>query len=271
MKKSLFILLSLTIFACSNKRVEDNISFDDIKYFTKNSVKVGTLLKEELKIKDVILLNYPEYVSESYDVIKYISAIMDINSKINEGLIVVYPGLPKSEENRQFLDIVTEQSPLLGFKEFIDLYDFLDSNNITFTDEIPLNSKKLLILAPDSKYEEIKKTTYEKLSPESIVNIVIAGSKYTMKLHNIIKELPISKKTSSIALSDNEFNIMIMAGEVTSYTPINPIELYTIENYTTAPEFYLEENKSVFETIQIEKMNKNLPKLIKNSFKIIGE
>lgn len=267
MKRTFFILLVLLTISCTKSEKQKSNTFDDIKYFTKNSENVGTLIKKELNQKEIFTLNYPEYAANSFTLIKFLSAIMVLDSN----LTVVYLGLPKQEIDKPYIETIREKTPLLGFKEFLELYEFMNEYEINFTGEFPINPTRVLILSPSSNYEEIQKESFNKYEKDKVINIVMAGSSYTKNIDYIIKELPITKQTSATPLIENIFDIMVMLGEVSNYTPIEPIELYTQENYLDAPDSFLEANKSLIKAIQIKKMNNYLPKLINNSFEELGE
>ncbi|OQY38295.1 MAG: hypothetical protein B6229_06265 [Spirochaetaceae bacterium 4572_7] len=177
------------------------------------------------------------------------------------------------------IDVIREESPLLGFKEFIDLYNFLRENeiyNFLRENEIPLLSSteklenKLFIAIPESEYENEKKLLFNKYDKSKILKIVMAGTEYTSEIFPVIRDIPNGKKVSTIPLKNSrfkdiskEFDITILMGEISKYTYIHPIKLYTLENYLNAPTEFLESNNSIFKSFQIKKMNRVLPYLIK--------
>lgn len=266
MKKKLYILLITAIFSCSGDSGTNNVSFDDIKYFTRNSVQVGTLIKSELKTKHVLILSYPEYAVESYQLIKFIASII----KKEGSLTVIMPGHP--DKNKQILiNRIRNQAPILGFNEYIELNEYLEKLDITINGTIEINEEVILILAPEHDYEKIEKQTLDFIHKDQLIKIVLAGTKFNKKENHIIKKLPKIKKISSIPLKGNRFNIMILLGEVQDYTPVTPIKLFNMDNYLDAPESFIQENKSIFKSIHINRMNNYLPELIKKSFDELGE
>lgn len=267
MNKLLFILFIPLIVSCSKVADSESTNFKDIKYYTQQSKKSGSLINAALEEKDVFILAYPEYVSESYSLIKFISAIMAKESE----LTVLFPDFPLEAGDKPFIDTIRENSPLLGFNEFIDLYDFYKKLDVTITQNILTDSGRLLILSTADKFEAMEKVAIDTFGEEALVKIVVPGTKYTKDIDQVIKELPIIKKISSVPLIDNKFDIMMISGEIENYRPVTPIELYSIENYLKAPESFLVLNKSFVESIQIKKMNYYLGKLVSDSFNNIGD
>lgn len=263
MKRSILILSVVLLLSCTNVEEDKSLLLSDLTTFTKNSKKPGQLIKDNLKSKSIVILNYPEYASESYNFIKFIAALMNIDNITT----VVYLGLPELIEGEEFTELMGNKNPMLGFREFESIIDYFNKENINFIGQLPNDNNKVLILAPADNYEKTRELVYSTYSEENILKVVLAGSSYTVEYHELITELPASKKVSAIQITDNIFDIMVITGDVENYTPVEAIKLYTVENYENAPENFLQENRSLFESLQIKKMNNALPKLIKNSFK----
>ena len=266
MKKITILLLTILISSCGSTQLKKNATVQDIKYFTINSRKVGTIIKKDMPNKNIVMLCYPEYIKESYSLIKYIAAIM--NSYKFDGVYI--PNAPIANNNK-IIDIIREKAPLFGSTEFIDLYNFLEEKKIPLLSSRKNWENKLLIAIPESKYESEKKLIFNQYDKSKILKIVIAGSLYTSEIYPIIRDIPTGKKVSSVPLKNSrfkklakEFDITILMGEISEYRSITPIKLYTIENYLSAPKEFLESNNSILKSFQIKKMNNVLPNLIKD-------
>lgn len=263
MKKFLLVMLIPLFFSCIKEDEQSRASFDDIKYFTINSYKPGTLIKKELISKRVVLLAYPEYAAQSYNLIKFITAIMNREKDLTITLL----GHPEISENELLIDHLRREIPLLGFSEYIDLNSYLNSLEITITGTIMPTSGKLLILAPAKNYIKTKDELLKIFKDDKIVKVAVAGSDLTKNQHHIISELPELKKISSVPLVNNKFDILILMGEIENYKPVTPIELYSEENYLDAPKSFVEENRSLIKSVHVKRMNNYLPKRINKSFK----
>ncbi len=240
---------------------------EDIRYYTKNSQKAGIIINSELKNKKAIIVTYPEYVSESYGLIKFLTATMNKS----EPTTVYMSGLPIIDNEVPIIDSILKKSPMLGFNEFTDLYNFCLDMEVTLTGNLAYNTGKTLILAPESQYKTVKDEVLKIYNEQELLYVSMIGTQNTKHLFSVVEKLPFGKKVSSAYLKEDKSKVVILLGDVKNYIPITPIVLYSIENYLDAPEQFLENNKSIFQAVYINKMNGNLPKLIKNSFKIYGE
>lgn len=267
MNKLLLILLLPLCFSCIESSPNVETDTEVIKYYTKNSQKAGIILNSELKNKNAIIITYPEYVSESYSLIKFLTAIMNKG----EPTTVYMPGLPNIRPDTPILDSLLKESPLLAFNEFIDLYNFCLDIEVSLTGKLTYSSGKLLILAPEIQFNTVKETVLKLYNEYELINVIMVGTQNTEYLFDVVERLPIGKKVSSAYLKDDKSKVVILLGDVKNYTQITPIALYSVENYLEAPKQFLESNKSIFKTTYINNMNNYLPELIRNSFKIYGE
>ncbi|QEN05513.1 hypothetical protein EW093_12570 [Thiospirochaeta perfilievii] len=259
MKRIITIITLIFLLSCQREEVINRPSYDDVKYYTTNSTNPDFLIKTELESKDTVILSYPDYVSQSYSLIKYISAII----KKSGELTIYLEGLPNFNENIPVIDTILKEQPKLGFKEFIDIYTFFKDSGIKFTGNKPTEFDKLLILSPESDNPNIEGSGNE-------IEVKMVGIRETSDLFPIVQEIPAGKKISSVYSRDDKSTILIFMGIVTEYNPIEAIELYSINNYLEAPEDFLLKNKSIFKKRQLNKMNNMLTENISENFKIYG-
>lgn len=266
MKKILVLILFILLLSCTKTSVIEEVNKIELKYYTLNSVKPGTLLKENLQNKKAVLFSYPEYVKQSYDLIKFMVSIMVKNVDTT----VFFPNLPSFQNDVPFLETIKTENPHLGFIEFIDLLYFFKSKDIQVSDNL-INDDMLLILSPESKYKEVEAQTLKIFKEEEILRIEMVGTDLNKTMFKIINELPVSKKLSSVKKMDNNEVIMILMDEVNKYTMVKPIALYTIDNYLTSPTEFVNENRSVFKSLHLKNMNNYLSQVILDKHKRYGE
>jgi len=262
LKKIVFVLIIIILSCKSETSIESQKNLTQIKEHISESVKVGTLLKEDLKSKDKVQITYPEYVSESYSLLKFVAAIMSKEKELS--VYIPYKTPVSIEENN--LDFYVSNEPMLAYEEFMDFINFLLEKNIKITGNMDSVDGNLLILNPDGK----NNSPY-KIDDNILVRLVMVGSKYTSDSFNLIKYLPLNKRISSVRDYKNSVSIKIFMDLVENFTPVTPVKLYTKENYTMAPLAFQEDNSAFLQSAQINKMNKRLPQKIKKSFEIYGD
>lgn len=268
MKKIILLTFALTILSCGNGYNTKKPTLQEVRYFTRNSKKIGSIIKKDIVNKKAVVLCYPTYVKESYQLIKYLSFIL--NKYEFDG--VYLPGAPEINENTDILASIKTQSPMLGSEEFIDLYNFLKKENIKLLNTLQPTDKKILILAPEKEYNRVRTNTLRNINKKDVIFVVLAGTDITRSVFNIIKEVPGGKKVMSLPLKNSvhynistEFDLLMVMGHPSEYSPIKPIELYTMDNYLTAPESYIKDKKSFIKSVHLNRMNTTLPKLINKS------
>ncbi|MBN2617837.1 MAG: hypothetical protein JXR64_05930 [Spirochaetales bacterium] len=276
MKKTLLTISLILLTLSCNKKVQEDPGIELIKtrYIIQNSDKPGTFIKKEINTKKIILLSYPDYITESYSLIKYVTGLLVLTNTTTVSLPFV------NDLNSIYSkDLFFEKNPLLNFNEFNDLLDYYSTLKISLVKNFEFSSDILLILAPESKYKDINKELLPMDKNQNILNITMAGVGDTLKLNRIIKQLPSAKKVSSINIKDftlnevpNGINIVILMGEMNNYKKVSARgSIYSVTNYNNAPSDFKTETKSFIESIQIKKMNNYLPKLINEEYKKYGE
>lgn len=268
MKKIILLTIALATLSCGNGYNTKEPTLQEIRYFTRNSKKIGSIIKRDIVNKKAVVLCYPTYVKESYELIKYLSFIL--NKFEFDG--VYLPGAPEIDENNDILTNIKTQAPLLGSEEFIDLYNFLKKENIKLLNNLQPTDNKILILAPEKEYSRVRTDALRNINKKDIIFAVLAGTDVTRSVFNIIKEVPGGKKVMSLPLKNSihysistEFDLLMVMGHPSDYSAITPIELYTLDNYITAPESYIKDKKSFIKSVHVNRMNGTLPKLINKS------
>lgn len=267
MKKLVITILFLSLFSCI-KDSSSEFSIQDVKYFTRNGVKVGTIIKRDLKDKKVVFLTYPEYSAQSYQLIKYVSSIMN-----QYDLTGVYlQDFPDNSNNKSINDLLLENVPMLAFDEFVDLYRYFDKNNIQLINSIDNKDGIYLVLSPEDNNVRTEEYIQRNFKKSDILYLCMNGIDATAKVDKVINSLPQGKKYSTVPLTNSRFNALseiyyavILMGESKEYSDISPIKLYTKENYMKAPESFINKNKFPIISVQVKRMNNSLNKAIKKS------
>ena len=266
MKRVIYIIIVLTIISCTRDR--GIVDLVDIKYFTKKNDKVGTHIKSVIDGKKALFICYPEYVSQSYDFLKYVGFIAKEN-----GFTEVYHPLIKDDSTLSLENLLITQAPLLGFEEFISLYNYYKSIGVNFVNNLD-STNKLLILSPEEQYKKLRLKANSKFNGRDIIYSIVAGTKLTTKINPILKILPEKKKIGSVILNNSSmkninkiFYNLILLGEIEQYRAITPIKLYTEENFMLAPMWFQKENSLFFESLLLRRLNSALPKRIKKRIK----
>ncbi len=239
-----------------------------------NGVKVGSLIKEELpNIKAVILL-YPDYVTQSYTLIKFLSSMLNIQQETS----LFIEDYPRGNNKKQLVNLITKQTPRYGFNEFIDLVSYLEKEGIEITNSTEVTDKTILILAPQSRYKKVLKKFKYSFKTNEVLKVIMAGTTESKNIFDEINNLPSGKDISSIKVKalnhdklSKDFSIMIFMGAISEYRDITPLKLYTEDNFNLAPTEFLEENRSILKSLQIKKMNSVLPKQVKTNNNIYGD
>lgn len=264
LKRTINIFIITLLISCIGNEKQERYTLGDMKYIIRNSETISVYLKKQLVNKDIIILSYPEYIKDSYVLIKYIAKICDnFNFKG-----VYHPNLPDISGEKELVDKLISTAPLFAFDSFVNLYTYFSESDIEF---VTLNKVdgKLLVISPDRDFDRVNKQLINKYDKEKILPIVMAGTKDTIKFKDIINRVPLGKNIASIPLKNwrfpalsNKYNSLILLGEIDSYTYVTPLDLYNPENYTTAPKDFLDQNKSIFKSFQIKKMNSYLDKIV---------
>lgn len=268
MKKITLILLITTLFSCSESRSTREPTLKEIRYITRESVKVGTLIKRDIVDKKAVFLCYPTYIKESYELIKYLGSIL--NEYNFDGVYIDrYPN-----RNSDILSDIKQQSPQFAFNSFVDLIEYFESQDIPVLNELKPTENKILILAPEEDFETIRYKTLRNINKKDIIFIALAGIRQSRDLFNVIDEIPYGKRIITIPLINSnytylnrDFYSLILMGRPSEYTLVESIELYSEECYLEAPKDYLEKHKSIFKSIHIERMNSVIPKAIRKAKK----
>ena len=266
MKKTAILSIILVIFSCTNRAEFPEPLFQDLKYYTLNTVKPGFLIKKELKEKKVIVLTYPKHVVQSYSLIKFITSLLAKNGSTS----VFIPNIP-SNFNSGLEDSIRTSNPLLAYKEFIDIYNFFINNNINILDSIKKTSDYLLILNPYSKSDSSVLDISSTYNKDEVINVEMVGVLENEYLFSIIPKIPTEKHFSSVYKKDDTNTILIFNGLVKNFTKVHPLILYNLENYMSAPEDFIYKNKSLLKKARVNKMNMYLSEIIKQDFKFYGE
>lgn len=267
MKKLITAAIILLILSCRDGSISDN-NTKDIKYFTRNGVKIGTIIKRDLKDKNVVVLTYPQYVSQSYQLIKYISSIM----KNYDLQGVMLSNAPETDSEKPLNDLLIKDYPYFAFNEFVDLYNYLKKNNISLINTLEATRGKFLVLSPEETFIQTKGYVEENFKSTEILYLCMNGIDATKEITNFVPNLPEGKKISTVPLKNSRFNTLskdfyavLLMGDTDNYKYITPITLYNKSNYMLAPDSYLEQNKFPIKSVQINRMNNYLNKKIKKS------
>lgn len=235
-----------------------------MKYITRNSIDVSSYIKKELVSRDIVILTYPKYVKESYSLIKFIARIMN-----NFDFSGVYlEGMPQISRDDDIIGELTKTGPLYSYDSFVELFKYFKQWEINFT-ELTKQSGKLLVLTDEESFDTIKKKILESYKNETVLSLVMAGTRNTIKLKDLIDNVPTGKNIASIPLKNwrfpsltEKYNALILMGEIGHYREVSAFDLYNENNFTSAPSDFLESNKFFIESFQIKKMNNYLDKVI---------
>lgn len=221
-----------------------------------------------MKNKKVIFLSYPEYVAQSYQLIKYISSLMKEYDL--EGVLLL--DTPDNINNKPINNLLAEKAPMYAFNEFIDLYNYFNKNSINFINTIDNKDAKYLVLSPEESYTRTRKYIQSLFEKKEILYLCMNGIKGTKVIDTVINNLPEGKKVSTVPLTNSRFNLLnenyyavILMGESSEYSDITPIKLYTKENFMKAPESFINKNKFPITSIQVKRMNNYLKRKVKKS------
>lgn len=271
LKKIVYVFITTLLVSCIGGEKQERYTLGDMKYITRNSEKVSTYLKKQLVNKDVIILSYPEFIKDSYALIKYIAKVCDnFNFKG-----VYHPNLPDISGEGDIIDKLINTAPLFAFDSFVDLYTYLNQSNIEFV-KLDKEKGKLFVITPDRDFDKVIKEVNKIYDKNLILPIVMAGTKDTIRFKELIDRIPLGKNIASIPLRNwrfpslsNKYNSLILLGEIDSYTYVTPLDLYNLDNYTTAPLEFFDKNKSIFKSHHIKKMNNYLDKLVSEENKYL--
>lgn len=267
MKKILLIIVPLVL-SCTVKEKHREPDIQEIRYITRESLNVGSLIKRDLREKKAVVLCYPVHIKESYQLIKFLSSIL--NEYTFDG--VYLDNAPNIVNKEQILSEIAKSSPKLAFEEFIDLYTYLDKNGIPLINTLKPTENKVLILAPENRFNTVRDLTLRNINKKDVIFMALAGIDSSKETFAAIEKIPYGKRVGTIPLKNSVYNNLsrdfyglIVMGLPKKYSLVTPIKLYNQENYLSAPAEYLEENKSIIKSIQIERMNNYLIKEVERT------
>lgn len=259
MKKIGLLILFLLIISCSDSDQERNTA-SDIKYITRNHRDLSTYLKSELRDKQIVHIVYPQYIKESYDLIKYVSFIAKEFGE--EG--VYLENLPVFNTEETIEVNLLKKAPEFSHSGFISLYTFLKDYEIKFINQID-GDKKIVVLSGNQEDYSKNRELLDKKFKEKTTTLVLAGTEDTFKLRDMINMIPLGKSVGVIPLVNWRFPVLngkydsiAFNGEINNYKEVVPLKLYNLENYNEAPASFIEDNKGITENRTIKKMNSYL-------------
>lgn len=265
MRKIIIILITLLFLSCREEEKKAVVEFKDIKNIVQNSREVGDIFESPLTDKTVVTITYPDYLIESYQLLKFVSGLMS-----RDYLLTIYdPQLPQDSYPEDMLKKLREEAPLLAFEEYIDFYSYLNSREITLSLTPEVNEGILLHLNPESLRVE-PKTLYE-----NSIDIIFAGTESSLEIRDLIEELPEEKKISALTIESSpysevlgDYDLLVLMDNFDSYRAVTPLKnIYNEENYNNAPEVFKQETKSIITSYQINRMNNYLSRLILNNMR----
>lgn len=253
------------ILSCSVEEQKTVVEFKDIKNIIQNSRAIGDMFEQPLSDDTVITITYPDYLIESYQLLKFVTGLLSRDYTLN----LYDPQLPLNSYPEDMLNLLRKEAPLLAFEEYIDLYVYLGSREVRLINSIESREGVLLYLLPESLNIEPDDIF------ESSIDILLAGTMNSLELKPLIHELPETKKISVITVNDSpyseimpKYDLLIFMDNFESYRAVNPLDnIYNEENYTSAPETFKEETKSIITSYQIDRMNNYLSRLILNNIR----
>lgn len=273
MKYFCAVIIFATLLSCDSEEIKATKGAEISRYIINNSQKVGTLIKERLDNAQGVILYYPDYIAQSYELIRYIGAIMNLSFETR----IFIDGLPASNSETDLIKKVLKNSPLYGFEEFLGLVNYLESIEVTVTNDLNRRTK-LLILLPESRSDFLDVKIDKLLDRDKYIKLVMVGVSESSHLFDQINRLPKGKEIvevpligSNILTLDSRYDSMVIMGSITEYRDITPIKLYNRDNYKEAPESFIEKHSSIIESKTITKLNSVLPKLISEFNEIYGE
>lgn len=262
MKK--LLLIAVILLASCRGDEQERSTVSDIKYITRNHQDLSTYLKSEFIHNQIVHIVFPEYIEESYDLIKYVAFITKEFGE--EGVYI--PNLPTLKKELPLEENLLRLAPEFGHSGFVQLYNFLDSYNISFIKEL-VGDKKIVVLSGNSSQYKINRELLDKGFRDATFTISLAGTEDTYKLKKLINSVPLGKSVGVIPLDNWRFPVLnekydaiVFNGEISHYKEVVPLELYTLENHSSAPVNFLEENKGINESRTVDKLNRYLKKRI---------
>lgn len=269
MKNIVLIVIVVLLSSCTADTKELKTEFNDIKNIIENSDTLGNLIQSSLQERSLITVTYPDYIVESYQLIKYIIGILSRENQLS----LYDPTLKLTAYPNDMVSLLSQKAPQLAFKEYLDLYSYAENQSVILTDTSQETEGIILELLPESLLSS------DRTPNKNGLHIVLAGTEGTEFLGSIIKDLPEMKKISAIMIEQstftttlNSYDILMLLDSFTKYRGVSPINnIYNEENYLNAPEPFKAETKSIITSYQINRMNNYLSRLILESNSKFGE